>query len=369
MSKSAHFENSTPTEANPFGAAAYAMPTSPSLLSGLEIPRSFLRALGLLNFACAAANHNLARLDAERTQAIQRAALEVARGIHDAEFGLDIFQVGDGATIGNKVSDVIAQHAQADCNLPVNAHLHVNHGQHAGNLIPASLQMALLLDIHEQLLPALQALAEAIGILAEHASHLATLPDTSMSAVYPFSHWATQIRLATEQIHLASQALTELPMGDHAQADPEFAQHLPAYINNQTSLKFCIQSHPQAGIPLQDKAVVISGQLRILALSLIHICQGIQKLQQDKKPEPESAAMACIQVVGNDAAINFAAQIDHSGTQKLFGAIAYNLLQSINLLSRSAQLLTERSLSNLDEEEWKNLFNPRHPHNASTHKE
>lgn len=312
-------------------------------ISGLTMPRSFLRALALLKYAGAAANHDLARVDDERAHAIQRAALEVAEGLHDREFGLDIFQMGDGSAIERNVNDIIARYAEYYCGLQVSSHTHINHNQCASRIITVSMQVAVLLDIHQQLLPPLSKLVDEIPF----------------QTAQQLTHWSVQIQQAIEQINLASQPLRDLSMVGNEHSDAEFIQHLPAYINNQTGLRFFLKSNVLVGIPLQDIAVALSGQFRILALSLLNICEEIGRLQQDKQPEPLTAAMACVQVIGNDAAITFAAQLSHAGCQRMLSITTYNLLQSINLLACTAHLLAE----------WINRFNPRHPHNAKTHKE
>lgn len=312
-------------------------------ISGLTMPRSFLRALALLKYAGAAANHDLARVDDERAHAIQRAALEVAEGLHDREFGLDIFQMGDGSAIERNVNDIIARYAEYYCGLQVSSHTHINHNQCASRIITVSMQVAVLLDIHQQLLPPLSKLVDEIPF----------------QTAQQLTHWSVQIQQAIEQINLASQPLRDLSMVGNEHSDAEFIQHLPAYINNQTGLRFFLKSNVLVGIPLQDIAVALSGQFRILALSLLNICEEIGRLQQDKQPEPLTAAMACVQVIGNDAAITFAAQLSHAGCQRMLSITTYNLLQSINLLACTAHLLAE----------WINRFNPRHPHNAKIHKE
>ena len=312
-------------------------------ISGLTMPRSFLRALALLKYAGAAANHDLARVDDERAHAIQRAALEVAEGLHDREFVLDIFQMGDGSAIERNVNDIIARYAEYYCGLQVSSHTHINHNQCASRIITVSMQVAVLLDIHQQLLPPLSKLVDEIPF----------------QIAQQLTHWSVQIQQAIEQINLASQPLRDLSMVGNEHSDAEFIQHLPAYINNQTGLRFFLKSNVLVGIPLQDIAVALSGQFRILALSLLNICEEIGRLQQDKQPEPLTAAMACVQVIGNDAAITFAAQLSHAGCQRMLSITTYNLLQSINLLACTAHLLAE----------WINRFNPRHPHNAKTHKE
>lgn len=328
-------------------------------ISGLTMPRSFLRALALLKYAGAAANHDLARVDDERAHAIQRAALEVAEGLHDREFGLDIFQMGDGSATERSVNDIIARYAEYYCGLQVSSHTHINHNQCASRIITVSMQVAVLLDIHQQLLPPLSKLAETLKVTEQYLPRLAPLGEIPFQTAQQLTHWSVQIQQAIEQINLASQPLRDLSMVGNEHSDAEFIQHLPAYINNQTGLRFCLQGNVLAGIPLQDIAVALSGQFRILALSLLNICEEMGRLQQDKQPEPLTAAMACVQVIGNDAAITFATQRSHAGCQRMLSITTYNLLQSINLLACTAHLLAE----------WINRFNPRHPHNAKTHKE
>ena len=133
-------------------------------LSGLRMPRGFIRALGLVKWAAAGANAELGQLEGERAVAIQQAALEVAEGRHDAQFPVDVFQTGSGTSSNMNANEVIARLAtRGSGGLPVHPNDDVNRSQSSNDVVPTAIHLSAALAVAEQLLPALQELSETIG--------------------------------------------------------------------------------------------------------------------------------------------------------------------------------------------------------------
>src|SRR6188474_476225 len=129
-------------------------------ISGLTMPRGFIRALGLVKWAAAGANLELNELDRVRAFAIQKAALEVAEGRHDAHFPVDVFQTGSGTSSNMNANEVIANRASqlagkpVGSREPVHPNDHVNMGQSSNDVFPTALHVAAARAIHEDLGPA-----------------------------------------------------------------------------------------------------------------------------------------------------------------------------------------------------------------------
>src|SRR5690606_7013082 len=132
-------------------------------LSGLRMPRDFIRALGLIKWAAAMANVELGGLDAKRAAAIQKAALEVADGRHDAHFPVDVFQTGSGTSSNMNANEVIARLASQFAGLAVHPNDHVNMSQSSNDVIPTAIHVSALLAIEQHLLPALAYLSAVIS--------------------------------------------------------------------------------------------------------------------------------------------------------------------------------------------------------------
>jgi hypothetical protein len=132
-------------------------------ISGLRMPREFIRALGLIKWAAATTNLDLDALDAKRAAAIQKAALEVAEGRHDAHFPIDVFQTGSGTSSNMNANEVIAHLASRYAGLAVHPNDHVNMSQSSNDVIPTAIHLSALLSIEQHLLPALAYLGAVIS--------------------------------------------------------------------------------------------------------------------------------------------------------------------------------------------------------------
>src|ERR1700691_215519 len=199
-------------------------------ISGLRLPRGFIRALALIKQAAAAANARLGLLDRRIAGAIEAAAAAVASGAHDAGFPIDVFQTGSGTSSNMNANEVIA-HLAARAGVPVHANDHVNMCQSSNDSIPTAIHVSAVLVLREQLLPALVHLA--VVIAAKEIEVEVTTGRTHLMDAMPvtlaqeLSGWRTQIengaaRLRSTEPRLLCLAQGGTAVGTGINAHPDF---------------------------------------------------------------------------------------------------------------------------------------------------
>ena len=349
-------------------------------VSGLRMPRQFIRALGLIKWAAASVNHDLELLPADRADAIQSAALEVAQGDHDAHFPVDVFQTGSGTSSNMNANEVIANLASRKHGQTIHANDHVNMGQSSNDVIPSAIHVSAALGLTESLLPALKRLSDVIGSKAEELSGIVKTGRTHLMDAMPvrldqeLSGWASQIDAGYQRVAGVLSRLSALAQGGTAvgtgiNAHPEFGVRIAARLAERTDIAFRPADSYFEALSCQDTAVELSGQLKTTAVSLMKIANDLRwmnsgplaGLGEIKLPAlqpgssimpgkvnpviPESAAMAAAQVIGNDTAITVAGQSGNFQLNVMLPVIAHNLLQSIELLANSATLLADEAIA------------------------
>ena len=349
-------------------------------VSGLRMPRQFIHALGLIKWAAASVNHDLELLPADRADAIQSAALEVAQGDHDAHFPVDVFQTGSGTSSNMNANEVIASLASRRHGQAIHANDHVNMGQSSNDVIPSAIHVSAALGLTEALLPALKHLSGVIGRKAEKLSGIVKTGRTHLMDAMPLRFdqelggWASQIgadyqRVAGVLSRLSALAQGGTAVGTGINAHPEFGVRIAARLAERTDIAFRPADSYFEALSCQDTAVELSGQLKTTAVSLMKIANdlrwmnsgplaglgevGLPALQPGSSIMPgkvnpvipESAAMAAAQVIGNDTAIAVAGQSGNFQLNVMLPVIAHNLLQSIELLANSARLLADEAIA------------------------
>ncbi len=348
-------------------------------ISGLRMPRAFLRALGLLKAANAEANQALGLLDATRAQAIVAAARAVAEGQYDEHFPIDVFQTGSGTSTNMNANEVIA-HLCARAGVEVHPNDHVNMGQSSNDVIPTTLQFSAVLLAHEQLLPALrhlqavleQKIAEVGGQVKTGRTHL--MDAMPVTFAQELGGWLAQIRSNEQRIRQALEDMAGLPLGGTAvgtgiNAHPEFAPKAIAILSGWTGLQLRQRDNLFEVISAQDVAVSLSGQLKTLAASLMKIANDLRWMNSGPlagigeielpalQPGssimpgkvnpviPEAVAMVAAQVMGNDATIGIAGASGNFQLNVMLPVMAYNLLQSIEILGNASRVLADSAIA------------------------
>jgi len=350
-------------------------------LSGLRMPRGFVRALGLVKWAAAGANVELGELDKVRGFAIQKASLEVAEGRHDAHFPVDVFQTGSGTSSNMNANEVIAHLAtQYAGGTQVHPNDHVNRCQSSNDVVPTAIHLAAALAITEQLLPALKELSETIARKAGDLGEIVKTGRTHLMDAMPLTlgqelgAWRTQVEDGAARVQSCRPRLHALALGGTAigsgiNAPEGFAARAAALLSLQTGLDLHPNRNLFAAIAAQDTAVELSGQLRTLAVVLMKIANDLRWMNSGplaglgeialpalqpgssimpgkvNPVVPEAVAMIAAQVMGNDATVAIAGQSGAFQLNTMLPVIAHNLLQSIELLANASRTLARSAVA------------------------
>jgi fumarate hydratase class II len=350
-------------------------------ISGLRMPRGFIRALGLIKWAAAGANLELQDLDRVRATAIQKAALEVAEGRHDAHFPVDVFQTGSGTSSNMNANEVIARLASQHANgTTIHPNDDVNRSQSSNDVIPTAIHLSAALAISETLVPALRELNETIARKAGDIGHIVKTGRTHLMDAMPLTFaqemgaWRAQIddgmaRLQSTRPRLHSLAQGGTAVGTGINAHREFGARVAALLSKQTGLDLRVSRDLFSALSAQDTAVELSGQLRTLAVSLMKIANDLRWMNSGplaglaeialpvlqpgssimpgkvNPVVPEAVAMVAAQVIGNDATVTIAGQSGNFQLNVMLPVIAFNLLQSIELLANAARTLGRSAIA------------------------
>jgi fumarate hydratase class II len=354
-------------------------------VSGERFPRRFLQALGLVKRACAGVNAELGVLPRELAGAIEEAAREVADGVHDAHFPLDVFQTGSGTSTNMNANEVIANRAmQRRGGAPPRIHPndHVNASQSSNDVMPTALHVAARLAIHEDLLPALRRLHACLEGKARELDGVVKLGRTHLMDATPvrvgqeLAGWARQVELGIARVEAAGEELAELALGGTAvgtglNCPPDFAPRVLTRLSAWTGLEFREARDHFEAQGARDAAVQASGALRTLAVALFKIANDVRLLASGPrggiaelvlpaiqpgssimpgKVNPvlcESVTQVAAQVIGNDAAIAVGGLSGQLELNTFLPLIARNLLESIRLLANVSGLFVDRCLAGL----------------------
>ncbi len=347
-------------------------------ISGLSMPRAFIKALGLVKIACAQANTELGYLDKTLMQSIVKHAQAVADGVHDEHFPIDVFQTGSGTSTNMNANEVISTLCQQD-KVDIHPNDHVNMGQSSNDVIPTALQVSASQAVVEQLLPALDLLEQTLSDKGESLAHIVKTGRTHLMDAMPvsmqqeISGWQAQIKQAKARLLDVLPRLNSLAQGGTAvgtgiNADGRFATTFAKQISEITGQAFTSNENKFESLSCQDSAVELSGQLKTLAVSLMKISNDLRWMNSGPlagigeialpalQPGssimpgkvnpviPEAVAMVCAQVIGNDATITVAGQSGNFQLNVMLPVISYNLLQSIEILANGATVLATKAI-------------------------
>ncbi|HSM99713.1 MAG TPA: class II fumarate hydratase [Rudaea sp.] len=348
-------------------------------ISGLVMPREFIRALGLIKSAAAQANADLGHLSKAKAKAIRRQAARVVAGEFDAQFPIDVFQTGSGTSSNMNANEVIA-HLCAAAGTKVHPNDDVNNGQSSNDVIPTAVHVSAALTVSEQLLPALAHLKKAIDKRARELARVAKTGRTHLMDAMPvtfgqeLSGWSAQIGSGIERLHDALKRVRRLPQGGTAvgtgiNADARLGPAICKELTKLSGVKFESAGNFFEGLSSQDAAVELSGQLKTLACALMKIANDLRwmnsgplaGLGEIELPAlqpgssimpgkvnpviPEAMAMVCAQVIGNDATITIAGQSGNFQLNVMLPVVALNLLQSIGILAHASRLLADKAIA------------------------
>ncbi len=342
-------------------------------ISGLTMPREFIRALGLIKESAANVNHSLGLMMQQTADSIIAAAQEVQTGKHDAHFPIDVFQTGSGTSSNMNCNEVIAHLAHVHPNDDVNM------GQSSNDVVPTAIAVSAVLMVREKLLPSLEQIEtvcrekakEVEGIVKTGRTHLMDAMPVTFSQ--ELTAWADLIKRNHQRISAAAKRLSYLPQGGTAvgtgiNADPHFGIKFAAQLTAKTGTSFHSMDNKFEGIGSQDNVVELSGQLKTLASTMMKIANDLRWMNSGPlagigeialpslQPGssimpgkvnpviPEAMAMVCAQVIGNDTTITVAGASGNFQLNVMLPVIALNILQSIEILSNSISLLADNAI-------------------------
>jgi fumarate hydratase class II len=367
-------------------------------ISTLKFPSSFIRAIALIKKHAAEVNSKLRLLDAGLSQAIVTAAEEVLEGKFDDQFVVDVFQTGSGTSTNMNVNEVIAGRAnelltgKRGGKSPVHPNDHVNLGQSSNDVIPSAIHVAALLEIREQLLPALELLHKELEEKSETFRDIRKIARTHLQDAVPmtlgqeFSGYARQAELGIDRLRGVEERLSELALGGTAVGNglnthPQFASKVIAAISQEAGFVFREAENHFEAQAAQDAVVETSGVLKTVAVSLIKIANDIRWLASGPRcglgeitiPSlqpgssimpgkvnpviPEMVLQVAAQVIGNDAAITQGGQAGNFELNAMLPLMAYSLIQSIQLLAGAARALGEKCIRGIEANEEKCVSN------------
>ncbi len=352
------------------------------------MPRSLIRALGILKKAAAEVNRDLKKLPPDLSGLIVRAADEVIAGKLDAEFPLRIWQTGSGTQTNMNANEVIANRAielaggELGSKKPVHPNDHVNMSQSSNDTFPTAMHIAAAEELTHRLLPALAGLIEALKKKQAEIADIVKIGRTHLMDAVPltfgqeFSGYVAQLEHGVARVTAALPEVMELAIGGTAvgtglNTHPEFADRCVARIAQLTGLKFTSAPNKFAALAGHDALVAASGTLKALACSLMKIANDIRWMGSGPRcglgelslPEnepgssimpgkvnptqSEAMTMVCVQVMGNDAAIGFAGSQGNFELNVFKPVIIHNLLHSITLIADACGLFAEHCVDGI----------------------
>lgn len=354
-----------------------------------KMPRSIIRAFGILKKAAAEVNRDLGKLPADKAKWTIQAADEVIDGKLDDHFPLRIWQTGSGTQTNMNANEVISNRAielaggVMGSKKPIHPNDDVNMSQSSNDTFPTAMHIAAAEEITRQLVPHLTALRVALNDKAEEFSKIVKIGRTHLMDAVPltlgqeFSGYVAQLDMNLEFIlgvvpHLLKLALGGTAVGTGLNTHPEFADRSAARIAALTGLPFVTAPNKFAALASHDAIVLASGALKTLACSLMKIANDIRWLGSGPRAglgelilpenEPgssimpgkvnptqsEAVTMVCVQVIGNDTAVAVAGSQGNFELNVFKPVMIHNLLHSIQLLGDACRSFTEHCVVGIE---------------------
>ena len=345
-------------------------------------PVAIVRALGVIKQACAIANMERGKLDADKAEAIIAAAAEVVAGKLDDHFPLVVWQTGSGTQSNMNANEVISNRAiemmggTIGSKTPVHPNDHCNMGQSSNDTFPTAMHIAIATTAHNVLIPGLEKLHAALLAKQEEFDDIIkigrthTMDATPLTLGQEFSGYVHQVAMGIRRIKAALPAIYELAQGGTAVGTGLNTPHgwgetVAAHMADITGLPFVTAPNKFEALAAHDALVEMSGAIKTCAVSIYKIACDIRFLGSGPRcglgelmlpeNEPGSSIMpgkvnptqveaitqVCAHIMGNDAAVGFAGSQGHFELNVMKPMMAYNVLQSMQLLGDSAVAFTD----------------------------
>jgi fumarate hydratase, class II len=353
------------------------------------MPKPLIRAFGILKGAAATVNRDLGKLDDTLAGLIEQAAAEVAKGALDDQFPLRIWQTGSGTQTNMNANEVISNRAielaggVMGSKQPIHPNDHVNMSQSSNDTFPTAMHVAAVEEIVHRLLPSVAALRDALHDKEVAFADVVKIGRTHLMDAVPltlgqeFSGYVAQLTADLERVELTLPGLYELALGGTAvgtglNTHPEFGERVARVIADMTGLPFVTASNKFAALAAHDALVFTHGALKTLAVSLVKIADDVRWLGSGPRsglgelrlPENEPGSsimpgkvnptqceamiMVGIQVIGNDVAVTTAGSRGNLELNVCKPVIAYNVMQSVALLTDACRAFREFCIEGLE---------------------
>ena len=348
-------------------------------VSGERIPVPVARWLGRIKATAALVNAELGLLSDDKARRIADAGRRIAQGDLDDQFPIDVFQTGSGTSSNMNANEVMASLAGED----VHANDDVNMGQSSNDVFPSAVHLAALDEIVNELIPALETLAESLEAKATEFADVVKAGRTHWMDAVPvtlgqeFGGYAAQVREGIARVRGTLPRLGQIPLGGTAvgtglNTHPRFAELVREKLAGDTGLRISAPADPFEAQAARDALVETSGALKVVAVSLTKIANDLRfmgsgpraGLAEIRLPElqkgssimpgkvnpviPEVVTQVAAQVIGNDAAITIGGMQGHFELNVFVPMMARNLLDSIKLLASSSRLFAEKCVDGIE---------------------
>ena len=358
-------------------------------IGGERMPRSILRAMGIVKHASASANQKLGRLDAEIADAIRSAGQQVIDGDLDDHFPLVVWQTGSGTQSNMNANEVISNRAiellggEIGSKSPVHPNDHVNMSQSSNDVFPGAMAIATAEQTVHHLVPSLRYLRDALLAKAEEWAEVVKIGRTHFMDAVPltlgqeFSGYVQQLDYGIGRAEQTLPRLYELALGGTAvgtgiNSHPEYAVKVAEEISELTGLPFVTAPNKFEALAAHDAQVELAGVLNTIAVSLMKIANDVRMLGSGPRAglgelvlpanEPgssimpgkvnptqsEALTMVCAQVMGNAVSVSVGGANGHFELNVFKPVMAFNNLQSIKLLGDAAVSFTDNCVVGIE---------------------
>ncbi len=348
--------------------------------SSLKMPKAFIIALAQVKAAAAQTNAELGMLTKEQSTAIIKASQWVQRNYQDKHFPVDVFQTGSGTSTNMNINEVLSTVVKQQSGLDLHPNDHINLSQSSNDVIPTAIHLSALHQLDKDVLPALEHLhtrctrksAEVAEVIKTGRTHL--MDALPMRMEDEIRAWSIQIQMAKKRLESLRNDLMKLPQGGTAigsgvNAPRGFSRRFCTHLSTMTTYHLTPPASAFAAQASQDTALALSGELKTCATAILKIAEDLRWMNSGPysglgeislpalQPGssimpgkvnpviPEAVIMAVGQITGNDASITFCAQRSNFQLNTALPLIAYNLLQSLALVSNAATALAEKVIA------------------------
>ncbi|MEM0454174.1 MAG: lyase family protein [Sulfolobales archaeon] len=353
------------------------------LNTGTRFPRKVIWAMGLIKYSAARANTELGLLDKIMGEAISKASLELAEGLHDDKVIVDVFQTGSATGLNMNINEVIALRASELCNCEVHPNDHVNLCQSTNDVVTSAIRIAALADIRESLEPSLNEFMNSLKELIIKTENVAKPGRTHLRDALPitmaleFKAFLDALKHDLEIMNSVKEYIMELPLGGTAvgtgiNSHPDFPQLVIKSLRELTKIDLRLSDVKTRGMRLLSDLVMLSSSLRVLALDIMRLCQDLRLMYSGPetglneidipqevpgssimpgKENPvtvEAAMLAATQVMGLDYSNNLVGMLGEFELSMGIPLITFNIHTQISLLSEAMRKLSQHVLRRIE---------------------